>query len=68
MILWEGSGWKQVSLGDILEEKKARRCYLKATLKVHPDKTRDLDAEKRFIAKRVFDALSQAMTDFENKK
>mmetsp|Transcript_14253 Transcript_14253/g.17965 ORF Transcript_14253/g.17965 Transcript_14253/m.17965 type:complete len:517 (+) Transcript_14253:48-1598(+) len=66
LILWEGSGWKQVSLGDILNDKKARRCYLKATLKVHPDKTKDLDAEKRFIAKRVFDALSQAMTEFEN--
>lgn len=66
LVLWEGSGWKQVSLGDILDERKARRSYLKATLKVHPDKTRDLDAEKRFIAKRVFDALSQAMTEFEN--
>lgn len=68
LILWEGSGWKQVCLGDILDEKKARRVYLKATLKVHPDKTRDLDAEKRFIAKRVFDALSQAMKDFDNQK
>lgn len=67
MILWKESGWKPVSLGDLLDEKKARRCYLKATLKVHPDKTRDLDVEKRFIAKRVFDALSQAMTEFENK-
>lgn len=68
MILWKECNWKQVSLGDILDDKKARRCYLKATLKVHPDKTRDLDAEKRFIAKRVFDALSQAMTEFENQK
>lgn len=68
LILWEGSGWKQVCLGDALDEKKARRVYLKATLKVHPDKTRELDAEKRFIAKRVFDALSQAMKDFDNQK
>lgn len=67
LILWEDSGWKKVCLGDVLDEKKARRVYLKATLKVHPDKTRDLDAEKRFIAKRVFDALSQAMKEFDNK-
>lgn len=66
LILWEGSGWKQVSLGDILNDKKARRCYLKATLKVHPDKTKKLNAEQRFIANRAFDALSQAMTEFEN--
>lgn len=64
MILWKDSGWKQVTIGDIVDEKKARRCYLRATLKVHPDKTRELDAEKRFIAKRVFDSLSQAHTEF----
>eukprot|EP00588_Corethron_pennatum_P010450 CAMPEP_0194267814 /NCGR_PEP_ID=MMETSP0169-20130528/2248_1 /TAXON_ID=218684 /ORGANISM="Corethron pennatum, Strain L29A3" /LENGTH=532 /DNA_ID=CAMNT_0039008797 /DNA_START=110 /DNA_END=1708 /DNA_ORIENTATION=- len=66
-IMWPESGWKQVNLGDILDDKKARRCYLKATLKVHPDRTKDLDAEKRFLAKRVFDALSQAMTVFEDQ-
>jgi hypothetical protein len=59
-ILWDGAKWKQVSLGDLLDDKKLRRCYLKATLVVHPDKTADLDAEKRFLAKRIFDALSQA--------
>ena len=68
IILWPEAGWKAVNIGDILDDKKARRCYLKATLKVHPDKTKDLDAEKRFIAKRVFDALSQAFTEFEGKK
>mmetsp|Transcript_17490 Transcript_17490/g.25708 ORF Transcript_17490/g.25708 Transcript_17490/m.25708 type:complete len:282 (-) Transcript_17490:221-1066(-) len=66
MILWAEANWKQVNLGDLLDDKKMRRCYLRATLKVHPDKTKDLDAEKRFIAKRVFDALSQAMTAFED--
>lgn len=68
IILWKESGWKPVSMGDLIDEKKVRRAYLKASLRVHPDKTRDLDVEKRFIAKRVFDALSQAKTDFENTK
>lgn len=68
VILWPEAGWKTVNIGDILDDKKARRVYLKATLKVHPDKTKDLDPEKRFIAKRVFDALSQAFTEFEGKK
>lgn len=68
IILWPEANWKPVNIGDILDDKKARRVYLKATLKVHPDKTKDLDAEKRFIAKRVFDALSQAFTEFEGKK
>lgn len=67
-ILWADSGWKPVSMGDLLDEKRVRRAYLKASLKVHPDKTRDLNVEKRFIAKRVFDALSQATTEFEDSK
>ena len=66
--LWADSGWKPVSMGDLLDEKRVRRAYLKASLKVHPDKTRDLNVEKRFIAKRVFDALSQATTEFEDSK
>jgi hypothetical protein len=32
---------------------------------VHPDKTGGLDAEKRFVAKRVFDALTQAKVEFD---
>ena len=63
-ILWEGSGVPSVNLGDILDGKKARRAYLKASLFVHPDKTSHLNAEKRFIASRVFDALSQANAAF----
>ena len=64
-VLWEDSGWKPLSLGDVLNPKQARKWYLKASLKVHPDKTHGLDAEKRFIANRVFDALSQANSVFE---
>jgi len=66
-VLWEGSGWKTVNLGDILEAKRCRLVYKKATLKVHPDKTLHYEPEKRFIASRIFDALSQAMTEFEDK-
>jgi len=36
------------------------KVFKKATLVVHPDRTVNLDHEKRFIAKRVFDALNQA--------
>jgi hypothetical protein len=63
-VLWENSGVPSVNLGDILEPAKARKAYLKASRFVHPDKTAGLDPEKRFIAKRVFDALSQANAEF----
>lgn len=67
-ILWEGSGWKPLSLADVLEDKKVKRVYHRATLVVHPDKTGHLDAEKRFVAKRVFDALTQAKVVFDEGK
>lgn len=64
-ILWDGAKWKQISIGDILSPSKCKKFYFKATLVVHPDKTRDLSAEKRFLAKRIFDALTQAKTIFD---
>ena len=67
-ILWEGSGWKQVSLADVLDDSKVKRVYFKASRVVHPDKTGHLDAEKRFVAKRAFDALTQAKVEWDNGK
>lgn len=67
-VLWPGAKWKQLTIGDLLEDGKVRRAFLKASLVVHPDKTRDLNAEQRFLAKRIFDALSQAKTDFDEGK
>lgn len=68
VVLWPEAQWKPVNLGDLLEEKKLRSCYKRASLKVHPDKTKDLNAEQRFLAKRIFDALTQAMTVYEDSK
>ena len=64
-ILWPGAKWKQVSIGDVLDPKKCKKIYFKATLVVHPDKTQDLPAEQRFLAKRIFDALTQAKTIYD---
>lgn len=68
LVIWSEAQWKPVNLGDLLEEKKLRSCYKRASLKVHPDKTKDLTAEQRFLAKRIFDALTQAMTVYEDAK
>ncbi|CAJ1940162.1 unnamed protein product [Cylindrotheca closterium] len=66
IILWPGAKWKQIGIGDLLEDKKVKRAFHKATLVVHPDKTHDLPPDQRFLAKRIFDALSQAKTEFDN--
>jgi hypothetical protein len=64
-ILWPGAKWTQVSIGDVLDPKKCKKIYFKATLVVHPDKTHDLPADQRFLAKRIFDALTQAKTIYD---
>jgi hypothetical protein len=65
-ILWPEAQWKQVTIGDLLDDKKVKLAFHKASRVVHPDKTHHLDAEKRFLAKRIFDAISQAKTEFDN--
>lgn len=67
-ILWEGSGWKPISLADVLDDSKVKKVYHQASRVVHPDKSGHLDAEKRFVAKRVFDSLTQAKVEFDESK
>jgi hypothetical protein len=64
-ILWPGTKWKQIGIGDLLDDSKVKRSFHKATLVVHPDKTHELPSEQRFLAKRIFDALCQAKTEFD---
>ena len=52
-------------MADLLDVKAVTKSYRKATIVVHPDRTGNLDHEKRFIAKRIFDALTQAKTEFD---
>jgi len=67
-VLWPGSKWKPIGLGDLLEDKKVKLAYHKASRVVHPDKTMSLGAEERFIAKRIFDSLAQAKTIWDDSK
>ena len=67
-ILWPGAKWKPVNLVDLLDDRKVKLNFHKASRVVHPDKTMSLNAEGRFIAKRFFYALSQGKTEFDNSK
>ena len=67
-VMWEGSGWKPISIGDLLEPKKVKRAYYRASRFVHPDKLVNLSVEQRFVGKRIFDALSQAYAEFEESE
>jgi len=37
-VLWEGSGWKKVGMGELLVPQKCKVAYMKGIAKVHPDK------------------------------
>jgi hypothetical protein len=64
-VLWPGAQWKQVTIGDLLDPKKVKVQFHKASRVVHPDKAHHLPADQRFLAKRIFDALSQAKNEFD---
>jgi hypothetical protein len=67
-VLWPEAQWKPVNLGDLLDDKKCKLYFHKASRVVHPDKTMELSIEHRFLAKRIFDALSQAKADYDDGK
>ena len=41
-VLWEGSGWKDIGVGDLLMPGKVKINYMKGIAKVHPDKVSPL--------------------------
>lgn len=67
-VLWADSGWKAVSLGDVIDSKKVKVFYRKAMLVVHPDRCSAMTSETRFIAKRVFEAINEAYQEFLKKE
>ncbi|XP_063949294.1 J domain-containing protein required for chloroplast accumulation response 1 isoform X2 [Daucus carota subsp. sativus] len=58
-ILWAESGWKPVSLVDIIELNAVKKSYQKVLLCLHPDKLQQkgADPHQRYIAEKVFDIL-----------
>jgi hypothetical protein len=63
-VLWEGNKWKEIGLGDVLQPKQVKVCYRKAMLVIHPDRLAGEVPERRFIAKRVFEAINEQYQDF----
>ena len=61
-VLWEGSGWKPVSLSQLLSKDQLNRQYKKACRLVHPDKStqRGDSTERKTICERIFEGLNAA--------
>lgn len=68
MVLWEGTRWKPIGLGDVLEPRQVKLQYRKAMLVVHTDHCMSLSNEQKFVAKRVFEAVNEAYNEFLKKE
>ncbi|KAF8245628.1 hypothetical protein K440DRAFT_633998 [Wilcoxina mikolae CBS 423.85] len=65
-VLWEGSGWKKVGMGELLVPQKCKIAYMKGIAKVHPDKIRpDATTEQRMISGAVFSLLNESWDKFK---
>ena len=61
-VLWEGCGWKPVSLTDLITFDDVKRAWRKAVVIIHPDKVKQKGgtADQAYIASLVFDVLKEA--------
>ncbi|EXJ60485.1 hypothetical protein A1O7_04638 [Cladophialophora yegresii CBS 114405] len=65
-VLWEGSGWKKISMADLVLPGKVKIQYMKGIGRVHPDKIpTDATTEQRMIAGAVFSTLNEAWDKFK---
>jgi len=59
-IIWEDSGWREVSLGELVPPGALKKFYRKSVMIVHPDKTAGKSLETKVLAKSLFEVLSEA--------
>eukprot|EP00444_Apocalathium_aciculiferum_P034561 CAMPEP_0183485302 /NCGR_PEP_ID=MMETSP0370-20130417/179358_1 /TAXON_ID=268820 /ORGANISM="Peridinium aciculiferum, Strain PAER-2" /LENGTH=478 /DNA_ID=CAMNT_0025678605 /DNA_START=113 /DNA_END=1550 /DNA_ORIENTATION=+ len=66
--LWPDSGWKELSLSELLEGPAAvKKWYRKAILVVHPDKQTEAPPDQQVRADRIFQALNEAFKISDDK-
>jgi len=67
-VLWEGSGWKKVGMGELLAPQKCKVAYMKGIAKVHPDKIgQDATTEQKMISAAVFSLLNNSWDGFKTE-
>lgn len=69
-ILWEGSGWKAVGMGDLIAPDAVKKKFYRAQLVVHPDKVAQFGGgpRRQYLASNIFHALQEAYHEFERKE
>ncbi|EFJ17077.1 hypothetical protein SELMODRAFT_445035 [Selaginella moellendorffii] len=69
-VLWPESGWKQVTLTELINPAAVKKAYRRATLCVHPDKMQQKHAsvQQKYIAEKVFHILQVAWNRFNSQE
>ena len=68
-VLWEDSGWKPLTVADVLEVSQVKKAYMKANLIIHPDKVKQKGgtAEQVVVADMVFNVLKEGWQKFQSQ-
>lgn len=64
-VLWEGAGWKKITLADLVDPASVKNYYKKAITVVHPDKV--VGARRQELARFIFAALRQSHDAFRRE-
>ena len=64
-VLWEGSGWKPLTLADCVQASKIKIKYYKAIRMVHPDRSQNAEPKQKYISEQIFTALNAAWDKFQ---
>ncbi|XP_071704259.1 uncharacterized protein [Rutidosis leptorrhynchoides] len=69
-ILGPESGWKPITMTEIISSNAVKKAYRKATLCVHPDKLQQRGAsiQHKYICEKVFDLLKAAWNRFNSEE
>ena len=65
-VLWEGHGYKEPGLHELMTPSSVKKQYHRAMLLCHPDKVKQKggDASMQLVADKVFDLLSTSYKTF----
>ena len=60
-VLWEGSGWVDVPMGELMiSDAAVKKTYRKAIGLRHPDRHQKESADQQYRADRIFNAINES--------
>jgi hypothetical protein len=65
-VLWPDSGWKPLSLSQLMTPVEIKKAYRQILLIVHPDKLTSHPTHHQLIGAHVFDVIVTSYKDFQN--